>query len=96
MALTLKSSKEGVLLELRVSPKASADRLGPIHADRLKVAVTSPPDKGKANAHVVKLLAKKLGIAKHQVRVIAGHTDRSKTVVIEGLSAGQVRAKLGL
>jgi uncharacterized protein len=92
----LTDSTDGALLAVRVAPKSAADRLGPVHDDRLKVAVTSPPDKGKANAHVAKLLAKKLGRPKSSIEVVAGHTDRSKTVLLRGLSAAEARAKLHL
>ncbi len=50
----------------------------------LKIAVTAPPDKGKANAAVVELLAKAFGVAKSSVAVIAGDTDRRKVLRISG------------
>lgn len=92
----LRDTDDGALLSVRVTPKASADRLGPVHDDRLKIAVTTAPDKGKANAHLAKLLAKRLGVAKGAVSVVAGDTDRAKTVLLRGLSAQAVRDKLGL
>lgn len=96
MSSLLRPAAEGVFLQARVTPKASADRLGPVHDDRLKISVTSPPDKGKANEHVVRLLAKKLGLPKGALAVTAGETDRAKTLLIRGLSVEQVRDKLGL
>ncbi|NLH50334.1 MAG: DUF167 domain-containing protein [Myxococcales bacterium] len=96
MSSLLRPAPEGALLQARVTPKASADRLGPLHDDRLKIAVTSPPDKGKANEHVARLLAKKLDLPKSAVEVVAGATDRAKTLLIRGLSVEQVRDKLGL
>jgi uncharacterized protein (TIGR00251 family) len=92
----LRDHPDGTLLLARVSPKASADRLGPEHDGRLKIAVTSAPEKGKATAHVVKLLAKKLGLPKSAVQVIAGEIDRDKTVLLKGLSPAETRARLGV
>lgn len=79
----------GVLLGLRVTPKASADRIGDIGADAtgkdfLRVYVRAVPDKGKANEAVIKLFAKHLGIAKSALSIVSGATDRTKTIAIEG------------
>lgn len=52
--------------------------------EALKIAVTAPPDKGKANAAVVALLAKTFGVAKSSVTVVAGETDRRKVLRIAG------------
>ena len=50
----------------------------------LKIAVTAPPDKGKANAAVAALLAKAFGVAKSSVAVVAGETDRRKVLRVSG------------
>ena len=52
--------------------------------EALKIAVTAPADKGKANAAVTALLAKTFGVAKSSVAVVAGETDRRKTLRILG------------
>jgi len=54
----LQETADGLLLYARISPKSAADRLGPLHDGRLKIAVTAAPDKGKANAHLLKFLAR--------------------------------------
>jgi uncharacterized protein (TIGR00251 family) len=58
-----------------------------MHDGRLKVAVTAPPVDGEANAAVVEVLAKALGVPRRQVEVIAGMSSRRKTVRIEGADA---------
>ena len=80
---------EGVALAVRVSPRASKNSIDGIRTDadgteRLVVKVTAPPDKGKANAAVIKLLAKATGVAPGQITVTAGETSRSKTIVLKG------------
>ena len=50
----------------------------------LRVRVKAVPDRGKANAAVVALLAKALDVPKSRIRVTAGETARLKTVVVEG------------
>ena len=50
----------------------------------LKVKVAAVPEKGKANAAAVALLAKALGVPKSAIRLVAGETARSKVVEIAG------------
>lgn len=50
----------------------------------LRVAVTAPPEAGKANAAVAALLAERLDVAKSRVEILAGTTDRRKTVLVRG------------
>lgn len=76
-------------MRLRVTPGAAANRIGPVApgpdgAARLKVAVTAPAEKGKANAAVIKLLAKAWGVPKTSLSVVSGVTDRLKVVHIDG------------
>ncbi len=72
---------------MRVSPGASRDAIEDCTEDAdgrgvLKVRVRSPPEKGKANAALVKLLAKALGQPKSAISVEKGTTQRIKTVRI--------------
>lgn len=86
-----RADASGVTLTLRVSPKASRDAILGVMAtpdgEALKVAVTAPPDKGKANAAVVALLAKAFGVAKSCIVLKAGETDRRKVLSIAGDAA---------
>ena len=56
--LELESTGEGVRLPVQALPKARKNEIGPIHAGRLRIAVTAAPEKGKANSAIIKLLAK--------------------------------------
>ena len=70
-------------LKLKVVPGASRDAIVGWMGDRLKMAVTAPPEKGRANAAVVKLLARALGVRRTDLRITAGETSAAKTVVID-------------
>jgi uncharacterized protein (TIGR00251 family) len=72
----------GLALDVLVQPRASRVKLGPIHDGRLKIAVTAPPVDGEANAAVIDVLARALGIARGSVEVIAGESSRRKTVKV--------------
>ncbi len=82
----------GVTFDILVQPRASRAKIGPVHDDRLKVAVTSPPVDGEANAAVIELLAKTLGVARSAVEVVAGASSRRKTVRITGVTRAAIEA----
>ena len=71
-------------LHLKVVPKASRDRVAGWVGDRLKVQVTAAPERGKANAAVIEVLAAALGVPRGRVRIVAGETSPLKTVEVDG------------
>lgn len=79
----------GIRLAVRLTPKASRNGIqGTVAlADgglALKVAVTTVPEAGKANAALVKLLAKALRVPKGAIEIVQGTTDRNKLLAISG------------
>ena len=89
---------QGVRLFVRVSPRASCDRVEGVERDaagrdRLRIRVTAPPDKGEANSQVIELLAKALKIAKSRIALRQGAQDRNKSLDIEG-NTEQLMAQL--
>ncbi len=95
-ALELQRGAQGVILPVRVTPRASRSALAGVREGALVVRLTAPPVEGAANRALVKLLAKELGVAKGRVRVVSGERSRNKRVLVEGLAADQVRERLGL
>lgn len=79
---------EDLVLVVRVQPRASRDEIVGPHGDSLKVRITAPPVDGKANAHLIKYLAKAFGVARSCVELIAGETGREKRLRIK--SPGKV------
>ncbi|MBN1342553.1 MAG: YggU family protein [Phycisphaerae bacterium] len=82
--LNLTKTNEGILIELKVVPGASRDRIVGDHGGALKVTVAAPPEKGKANKAIVRLLAKALALRSNQVEVIRGTTSANKAILIKG------------
>ncbi|MDH3740703.1 MAG: DUF167 family protein [Hyphomicrobiales bacterium] len=86
-----------VVVNVRVTPKAGADAINGLYqaadgAISLKVRVTQPPDKGKANKAVIALLAKRLGFAKSALSIVAGDTSRNKQIRISGQPEAIIRS----
>ncbi|MBO1518196.1 DUF167 family protein [Oceanisphaera pacifica] len=74
--------QDTLYLSLYVQTKTSRDRIVTMVGDELKVAITAPPVDGKANAHLLKWLAKQCKVAPSQVQLLSGHNSRHKRVVI--------------
>jgi uncharacterized protein len=79
-----------VTVEILVQPRASRAKIGPMHDGRIKIAVTAPPVDGEANAAVIELFARRLGIARGDIVVIAGASSRKKTLRIENVTRQQI------
>jgi uncharacterized protein (TIGR00251 family) len=84
----------GVTFGVKVAPRASRDEVVGVEAGELKVRLTAPPVDGAANAALVELLARRLGLAKSQVTLIRGQTSRHKVVAVAGRGAAEVAALL--
>ncbi|WP_348732655.1 DUF167 family protein [Rheinheimera texasensis] len=69
-------------LQLYIQPKASRDQVVGLHCNAIKLAITAPPVDGKANAHVLKLLAQWFAVAKSQVELQRGELSRHKQLLI--------------
>ena len=84
MALRVTEADGAITFDVQVVPRASRDRLGPVHGDRLKVQLTAPPVEGAANDALVDLLARALGRKRGDVAIVRGHSARKKTVRVAG------------
>ena len=78
------------ILTVRVSPKASRSAITGLHAGALKIAVNAPPDKGKANAAVMRLLADTLHLPPSRIAIEGPQTSRTKKLRIAGISPGEL------
>ena len=75
-----------VTIDVRVSPRASRSEVAGIENGILKVRISAAPVDGAANAELIKLLAKKFGVAKSDVSIVSGETSRNKRIRISNLS----------
>lgn len=80
----LTACPQGVKLHIKLTPSARNNAITRIENGRLRVSVTTVAEKGKANIAFLNFLSKKLQLPKRQFQLIAGHTARLKTVLIEG------------
>ena len=90
VALRIDEREGAITFDVQVVPRASRDRLGPVHGERLKIQLTAPPVDGAANQALVALVAKALGRPRSAVTIVRGLTGRKKTVRVGGSSRAQL------
>jgi uncharacterized protein (TIGR00251 family) len=77
---------DGALLPVLAHAGARRNAILGERAGALRVAVTSPPERGKANAAIQALLAESLGVKPRQISLISGETSRQKRFLVEGIT----------
>jgi uncharacterized protein (TIGR00251 family) len=86
------TNEETVILSVHVVPRAARNEIVSVEGETLKIRVTAPPVKGKANQALVELLAENLGVRKNQIEIVSGHKARRKMVKVESVDENAVLA----
>jgi len=81
---------EGVLVKVWVVPRSSRSEIKGVHNGRIKVRVAAPPEEGRANAEVIRLLAEHL---ETDIELIGGLASRDKLFLAYGIDVEAARAK---
>ena len=89
--MNFREEKGAITFTVRVIPRSSRSEIVGEHDGALKVRLASPPVDGAANAELIKLFAKALGVAKSNVHIISGETSKTKLIRIAGATSEQVR-----
>jgi uncharacterized protein (TIGR00251 family) len=90
----LTKQPDGVLLSIKLQPRASVNQIGEPLGHELRIKVTAPPVDAAANEALVRLLAEVLDCPRGRVELVRGHTSRHKVVKLHGLSVGTVVERL--
>ena len=85
---------DGVLLCIKLQPRASSNEIGERLGGELRVKVSAAPVDSAANEALVRLLAKQLDCPRNRVELIRGHSSRHKTVKLHGLTLEYVLGRL--
>lgn len=96
MTLQIQQRGNAVRIPVRAQPRASRSEVVGEHGGALRVRLAAPPVEGAANRELVRLLAKLLGTAPSNVRVVSGGRSRDKVVEVDGLDAATALARLGV
>ena len=86
---------EAVTFMVRVIPRSSRSEIVGEYDGAIKVRLTSPPVDGAANAELIKLFAKKLGVARSAITIESGESSKTKRLRAAGVTAEELRSVLG-
>ena len=92
--IILSETDGGVLLPVRAQPNARRAGVVGEQNGALKVAVTAPPEDGRANAALLEVLREALGLKRSQLGLASGQTSRDKRFLISGVGREELAARL--
>ncbi|HWH94237.1 MAG TPA: DUF167 domain-containing protein [Baekduia sp.] len=85
-------------LSVRLTPRADRNAITPPSGAEpfgvLRARVTAPPADGQANAALIRLIAKALGVPPSRVSIVRGQSARDKVVRVDGITAADAHARL--
>jgi uncharacterized protein len=93
--IPFRESNGAVMFAVKVHPRAKKNAVTGEIGDALKVSLKAPPSDGKANSACIDLLAKLLKVTHSSVTIASGQTSRGKVIRVVGLSAEEVRQRIG-
>jgi len=84
----------GVTLNVIVQPRASRSAIVGEHEGAIKIRLAAPPVDGAANAELIALLARRLGLRKGDIEILSGERSRRKVVLVIGLGEHDATQRL--
>lgn len=85
----IKVTKDGVVLQLKISPNASKNAI--LKDDTgIKIKLTAQPIEGKANKALVEFLSKQLKIPKTSIEILRGETSKDKTLLLKNVDDDKI------
>ena len=85
---------DGVMLSVKLQPRASANEIGEPLGAELRIRVTAPPVDAAANEALVRLLAEVLDCPRSRVELLRGHASRHKQIKLHGVNLETAVARL--
>ena len=93
--IPIHQQESSVAFQVRVHPRAKKNAITGEFGDALKVSLTAPPVEGRANEACIEFLARLLQVPRGSVTIASGQTSRNKVIRVAGVSAQEVRRRLG-
>jgi hypothetical protein len=84
----------GILVDVRLRPRASRAGVGGVREGALELRVSAPPVEGETNAAARELLAEVLGVSRARVSLHGGEKSRRKVFHVEGIDVAAARARI--
>jgi uncharacterized protein len=90
----ISSSASGVVISVRVIPRANRSTIDGTRGNALLVRLKAPPVDGAANAELIRVMAAALDVPARSVSIVSGEHARLKRVAVAGVNRAQAEAKL--
>ena len=96
MPAFLRLQSDGVLLSVKLQPRAPVNEICQPLGRELRIKVTAPPVDAAANESLLRFLADKLDCPRNRAELLHGHKSRHKVVKLYGISPEVLLAKFGI
>ena len=93
--LVIVPSRDGVIIDVRVIPRAGRSGAAGVRDGALLLRLHAPPVEGAANAEAVDILADLLGVPRGAVTILSGHHSRRKRIAVAGITVDTAARALG-
>ena len=90
----IESTADGVVIAVRVVPRAGRSGIAGTRGGALLVRLNAPPVEGAANDELIEVIADTLGVPRRAVTIVSGERSRSKRVRVAGVDADHVASRL--
>lgn len=88
------AASDGVIISVRVIPRAGRAGIAGVRGGALLVRLNAPPVDGAANAELIELLAEALGVPRRDVTIATGLSSKQKRVRISGITVDRAASRL--
>ena len=96
MSLALRETPDGVVVPVRVVPRAGRSSVDGVVEGALRVRLAAPPVEGAANRELCEFLARLLDVPRRDVEIVGGAQSRRKSVLVRRLALPEAVARLGV
>jgi len=94
--IEVKESAAGVTFQVKVQPRARRNAVVGQLGDALKIALTAPPVEGRANEACIDFFSEILQLSRLSIKIVSGQSSRNKVIRVAGISAEELRRRLGI
>ena len=91
----LRAQPDGVLLSVKLQPRAAKNQIIGAQGNELKIQVTAPPVDSAANEALIEYLAEKFDCGRNRMKIVRGHKSRHKTLKLYGFAPEEILQIIG-
>lgn len=86
----LQQTNKGIVISIKINPKAARSEIVGWENEELKIRISAVPEKGEANAELIRYLSRFFSIGKSNIELLQGQTSRHKIICLKGIALEKV------